>query len=231
MPSAGIKSYVLRRGRITVAQTRGLETLWASYGIEIRPKTDWESIFGRRAPLSLEIGGGYGEAAAELAQANPQDNHIVLEVHTPGVGALLNRLSAAEINNVRVARADAVETLPMFNNGELSCARIFFPDPWPKKRHHKRRLITPTFVKLLAKKVACGGIVHIATDWANYACQIRESFASCKEFTTADNRPLRPPTRFAARASRENRAITDLAYCRCFDAEPTTAKQSDEVGG
>lgn len=223
MPSTGIKSFVLRRGRITAAQTRGLETLWTRYGVEIDPGIEWAEVFGRHAPLSLEIGGGYGEAAAELARTNPEDNHIVMEVHTPGIGALLNRLSSEEIDNVRIIRADAVEALPMFKEGELSCVRIFFPDPWPKKRHHKRRLITGKFVSLLAKKVTCGGVIHIATDWANYVSQIRECFTTNEKFAISAERPFRPRTRFAARASRENRAITDLAYYRLPRGEsPTT---------
>lgn len=214
---AACRSYVLRGGRITAAQRRGLEELAAHYGAEFAAAPDWDSVFGRRAPLALEIGGGYGEAAAHFAATNPEYNYAVLEVHPPGIGALFNKLAAANLQNVRVVRADAAEVLPrIFADGALSCARIFFPDPWQKKRHHKRRLINAGFVELLAKKTAPGGFVHAATDWADYARQIRECFAAAPDFIAGklSDAPPRPPTRFSERAKKEGRAAADLIYLR-----------------
>lgn len=214
----GIKSYVLRRGRMTCGQQRAANKLWSHYGVEVCQAPDWRAIFSRVAPLTVEIGGGYGEAAVALAQACPQDNFVVLEVYAPGIGALLGKLAAAGLQNVRVARADAATALPLFANGEVRGVRVFFPDPWPKKRHRKRRLINPAFVELLAQKIKPGGFVHLATDWAEYAEQMHACFAACEKFfpttAAAAGCGVRPPTRFAARAEREERVATDLIFTR-----------------
>ncbi|MGI9297482.1 MAG: tRNA (guanosine(46)-N7)-methyltransferase TrmB [Gammaproteobacteria bacterium] len=211
----GNKSYASRGGRITSGQRRALKELWTRYGVDSNSAPEWDSVFGRRAPLALEIGGGHGEAAAHLARAIPGHNYAVAEVYPPGIGALLHKLAAADLRNVRVIRADARAVLArMFADGALYCARIFFPDPWPKKRHHKRRLINAVFVDLLAQKIAPGGFAHIATDWADYAAQIRECFAVSPHFQSAPMReyPPRPPTRFAARAG--DGAASDMIYTR-----------------
>ena len=213
--ACGNKSYAARGGRITVGQRRALKELWARYGVSPDVAPDWTSVFGRRAPLALEIGGGHGEAAEQLARDFPEYNHAVMEVYPPGVGALLNKLESAGLPNVRVIRADARTALAaMFADGALHCARLFFPDPWPKKRHRKRRLINAAFVALLAQKIAPGGFAHIATDWADYAAQIRECFAAAPQFESAAaaDYPRRPQTRFAARA--KDGAATDLIYAR-----------------
>lgn len=209
------KSYAVRGGRITSAQQRALKELWNRYGVDFNSAPDWDSVFARRAPLALEIGGGHGEAAAHLAHAVPAHNYVVAEVYPPGIGALLNKLAAAELQNVRVIRADARTALAtIFDDGALHCARIFFPDPWPKKRHHKRRLINAVFVALLATKIKPGGFVHTATDWPDYATQIRQCFAASPYFASVavEDYPPRPPTRFAARA--KEGAAADMIYTR-----------------
>lgn len=211
------RSFVLRGGRITNAQRRGLENLDDRFGAGFCNNPDWDSVFGRRAPLALEIGGGYGEAAAHFAAAFPQYNYAVFEVHPPGIGALYNKLAEQNLQNVRVVRADAAHALPlMFSDQTLSCVRIFFPDPWPKKRHQKRRLINRNFARLLAQKTAPGGFVHAATDWDDYARQIQESFAAVPNFAAAAP-PKRPQTRFAARAQKEGRRAADFAYRKLPD--------------
>ena len=215
-----VRSYVLRGGRITTAQKRGLEELRGRFGVESDSAPDWDFVFGRRAPLALEIGGGYGEAAAHFGAAHPEYNYAVLEVHPPAIGALYNKLAAVKLQNVRVVRADAAEALPrMFADGALACARIFFPDPWQKKRHHKRRLVNADFLAVLAKKIAPGGFVHAATDWADYARQMRECFAAMPQFYAGNlaEAPPRPQTRFAARAEKERRTAADLFYRRGAD--------------
>lgn len=215
-----VRSYVLRGGRITAAQQRGLEEGEERFGAKFAAAPDWDSVFGRRAPLALEIGGGYGEAVVHFAAALPEYNYAVLEVHPPAIGAIYNKLAAAGLENVRVVRADAAEVLPeMFADGALACVRIFFPDPWPKKRHHKRRLVNAAFANMLAKKTASGGFVHLATDWADYARQMRESFAAAPQFYAGEraDAPRRPITRFAARAAKEGRTAEDLVYWRAVD--------------
>ena len=213
---ANIRSYVFRQGRMTIAQKRGLESLWKQYGITADNR-NWEAVFVRHAPLALEIGCGYGEATAHLARHYPQYNYVALEVYPPALGALLNKLAAAQIDNVRVIRADAAEVLlSMFEDSQLYCARIFFPDPWQKRKHHKRRLINAAFARLLAQKIMRGGYIHCATDWADYAKQMRAVFAACDNFAIADKShyPPRPPTRFAGRAAVAGRAVSDLFYTR-----------------
>ncbi len=209
----------MRGGRITVAQRRALENKWNDYGIAADSAPNWQHVFNRSAPLHIEIGCGHGEATAELARLHPQNNYVALETYAPGVGALLHKLTTQNLENVRVVFADAVVALPLvFADGEVDMARIFFPDPWPKKRHHKRRLINAKFVELLAQKITQGGGLHIATDWAHYAEQIRDCFVASAEFASVSamqiNCPPRPPTRFAARAAKENRAAEDLIYQR-----------------
>ena len=231
MLSTENKSYVLRRGRITAAQLRALQTLRARYEILPRRNPDWSAIFGRDAPLALEIGGGYGEAAAQLARSIPEHNYVVLEVHEAGIGALMNHLAAADLHNVRVVRADAAAAVPLlFTAHALHCVRLFFPDPWPKKRHHKRRLLNADFVALLAKKIVGGGFVHAATDWADYATQMRDCFLANPDFVAGGENVSRPQTRFAVRAAAENRAISDLVYVRRGGVPIIAARQSCEVG-
>jgi len=216
-----IRSYVLRQGRTTPAQRRALEELFAHYGIEFRdaPLSPVE-IFGRKAPLVLEIGSGMGETTAAIAAAQPGTDFIAVEVHSPGVGSLLRKIEALELRNLRVVRHDAVEVLShMIADGALAGIHLFFPDPWPKKRHHKRRLVQPGFVALAARKLAPGGILHAATDWPDYAEQMLAVLSAepLLENTAPGFAPrpaLRPPTKFERRGLELGHPVHDLLFRR-----------------
>ena len=172
-----IRSFVLRQGRMSPAQTRAVDTLGRAYVLPFAADTIVEStaVFGRNAPLIVEIGFGMGEATAAIARTLPGNNFIGIEVHTPGVGALLKLIGEQGINNLRIVQHDAVEVLQhMLPDGAVAGFHIFFPDPWPKKRHHKRRLIQAEFVALLVKKLTPNGYIHLATDWQEYALQMCE---------------------------------------------------------
>ena len=166
-----IRSFVRREGRITPAQQRALKDLWPRYGVETSDvPLDYAVIFGRRAPMILEIGFGNGDALVAEAAAHPEYNYIGVEVHRPGIGNLLRNLESLEISNVRVMLADAKEVLAaQIPEASLSGVHLFFPDPWPKKRHHKRRLVQPDFTVLVMRKLVPGGYIHFATDWKDYA--------------------------------------------------------------
>jgi tRNA (guanine-N7-)-methyltransferase len=166
-----IRSYVLRQGRTTAAQARAQRELLPRYGIAyVSQPLDLDAAFGRKAPKILEIGFGMGETTAAIAAAHPENDYLGIEVHAPGVGSLLNRVHALGLTNVRVIQHDAVEVFEhMIAPASLDGVHVFFPDPWPKKRHHKRRLIQPTFVRLLATRMKAGAHLHVATDWQDYA--------------------------------------------------------------
>jgi tRNA (guanine-N7-)-methyltransferase len=166
-PSRSIRSYVLRQGRITDAQRAATERLLPRYGVPYRPEPlDFARLFGRRAPVVLEIGFGMGETTAEIAAANAGTDYLGVEVHSPGVGSLLRQIEARNLGNVRIVQHDAVEVVThMIAPAALSGIHVFFPDPWPKKRHHKRRLLQAPFVRLLATRLQPGGYLHLATDW------------------------------------------------------------------
>lgn len=166
-----IRSFVRREGRITPAQQRALKDLWSRYGLEAgEAPIDFVRVFGRAAPVILEIGFGNGEALAAAAAAHPETDYLGIEVHRPGAGSLLRRLSVQGSSNVRVMLADAKEVLATrIPEASLSAVHLFFPDPWPKKRHHKRRLVQPDFAELVRRKLRPGGYIHLATDWRDYA--------------------------------------------------------------
>jgi tRNA (guanine-N7-)-methyltransferase len=168
-----IRSFVLRQGRVSHAQARNFEDLMPVWGIPYRPEIlDLNEAFGRDAPKILEIGFGMGETTAAIACRHPENDYLGLEVHTPGVGALLKEIGERGLNNVRIIQHDAVEVLQnMIAPDSLSGVHVFFADPWPKKRHHKRRLIQPPLVTLLASRLKSGGYLHCATDWEDYAMQ------------------------------------------------------------
>lgn len=170
-----IRSFVLRQGRFTPAQQRAFDEHWSRYGLDYAgAPRDFAKAFGRTAPLVLEIGFGNGEQLLHSVQAEPERDFIGIEVHRPGVGRLMNALADAEVGNVRLYNHDAVEVLEReIADAALAEVRIYFPDPWHKKRHQKRRLIQPEFLALLASKVAPGGRLHLATDWADYAEHMR----------------------------------------------------------
>jgi tRNA (guanine-N7-)-methyltransferase len=218
-----IRSFVRREGRMTAAQQRALEELWPRYGVEapaapLRP----EQLFGRRAPLVFEIGFGMGDYLCGRVTAEPEHDFFGVEVHRPGVGRLLNRVHVAGCTNLRVACADAVEVLrDWLVDACLDEVVIQFPDPWHKKRHHKRRLIQPAFAQLVARKLKPGGRLQLATDWANYAAHMRDvlNAEALLHNEAADGgfvpRPeARPKTKFEQRGERLGHAVFDLAYRR-----------------
>src|SRR5256885_6388120 len=200
-----IRSYVLRQGRTTPAQSRALEQLYPRYGIPFteRPMAP-HSIFARIAPLVLEIGSGMGETTVAIAKAHPESDFIAVEVHGPGVGSLLNAIEREQLGNVRVIRHDAVEVLQhMMGDESLAALHLFFPDPWPKKRHHKRRLVQPDTASLMARKLALGGVLHAATDWPDYADHMERVFAAEPLLERAERGfTARPGTKIASRGAR-----------------------------
>ena len=210
-----IRSYVLRQGRTTPAQARALEELYPRYGLRFTGEP-LEKPFGREAPLVLEIGSGMGETTAAIAKARPDADFIAAEVHGPGVGSLLNRLASEGLENVRVIRHDAVEVLSrMVADDALAAIHLFFPDPWPKKRHHKRRLVQPEFAALAARKLVSGGLLHAATDWPDYAEHMEKVFSLEPLLQTAGQGFVqRPPTKFEARGRKLGHPIRDLFFRR-----------------
>jgi tRNA (guanine-N7-)-methyltransferase len=206
-----IRSFVLRQGRTTPAQTRALEQLYPKYGLAFsRQKVKSER------PLVLEIGSGMGETTIEIAKAHPEVDFVAVEVHGPGVGSLLNRIEAEKLSNVRVVRHDAVEVLEhMVEDGSLAAIHLFFPDPWPKKRHHKRRLVQSAFAALAARKLARGGVLHAATDWPDYADWMAEVFSKEELLGPAQGGAfLKPLTKFEARGKRLGHPIRELFFRR-----------------
>jgi len=216
-----IRSFVLRQGRMSPAQQRAVDELLPRYGVPYSDeRLDFAALFGRKGPVVLEIGFGMGETTAAIAAAHPQTDFLGIEVHAPGVGALLRRIEAMRLANVRVVRHDAVEVVgSMIPLGTLAGVHVYFPDPWPKKRHHKRRLLQPAFVRALAERLAIGGYLHVATDWADYAEEA---------LTTLGNEPLlrnrsdgfaprpawRPQTKFELRGIKLGHPVFDLVFER-----------------
>jgi len=219
-----IRSFVMRTGRMTVGQTRALEELWPRYGVEFSAEPlSMDSLFGRSAPRTLEIGFGNGEHLAALAAAHPERDYFGIEVHRPGVGHLLLLASTNNLTNMRASSHDAVEVLrEQIGEGSLDEVLVLFPDPWHKKRHHKRRLIQPPFVALIASRLRRGGVLRLATDWEEYALQMLEVLSAAKTlFTnlspTGDWMPRpeeRAPTRFEKRGARLGHGVWDLAFSR-----------------
>jgi tRNA (guanine-N7-)-methyltransferase len=218
-----VRSFVRRAGRMTPSQARALEELWPRFGIgPPTARLDLDQVFGRHAPRTLEIGFGNGDNLAELAARHPERDYFGVEVHDPGVGHLLLRIEREGLSNIRIARHDAVEVLsawlPPASIGETL---IFFPDPWHKKRHHKRRLVQADFLERLARVLQDGGRLHLATDWAPYAEQMLEACESSPFFanTRADGgyaaRPeTRPQTKFERRGLLLGHEVFDLLYRR-----------------
>jgi len=220
-PRRSIRSYVLRQGRVTDAQRRASAELLPRFGICFSRETlDLDRIFGRAAPKILEIGFGMGETTARIAGGHPGNDYLGIEVHTPGVGSLLRRIAALELSNIRIIQHDAVEVLEtMIPPARLDGVHVFFPDPWPKKRHHKRRLIQPPFVALLASRMKHGSYVHVATDWEDYAQQIMEVLSTAPLLAnTTDgyaSRPRhRPLTKFENRGLKLGHSVWDLVFRR-----------------
>jgi tRNA (guanine-N7-)-methyltransferase len=218
-----IRSFVTRSGRITAAQERALEQLWTRYGVEFIPQPlAAQALFGRHAPRTLEIGFGNGANLLALAGAHPERDYLGVEVHRPGVGRLLLALEARALTNVRVICHDAVEVLEhQIPHAFFEETLILFPDPWPKKRHHKRRLIQRPFAALAASRLTRGGVVRLATDWEPYALEMLEVLTATEglENLSASGgfiaRPAeRDPTRFERRGEQLGHAVWDLAFRR-----------------
>ncbi len=220
-PQRPIRSFVLRQSRTSTAQQRAVDTLLPRWGIHYAEQPlDLQTAFGRCAPVVLEIGFGMGESTAACATLHPEQDFLGVEVHTPGVGNLLKLIDAQGLGNVRIVRHDAVEVLRhMLPPGSLAGVHVFFPDPWPKKRHHKRRLIQPPLVHLLAQRLAPGGYLHLATDWEEYARQMLEVLSAepLLENTAAGFAPRpesRPLTKFEQRGLRLGHGVWDLLFRR-----------------
>lgn len=216
-----IRSFVLRQGRISEAQQRAYEQLQSRYAIAYAPlNLNLNTTFGRSATRILEIGFGMGGATAQIAAEHPENDYLGVEVHTPGVGALMRLLDAGAIGNVRTIQHDAVEVLNhMIEPAALDGIHIYFPDPWPKKRHHKRRLIQPPLVKLLASRLKPGGYLHLATDWQEYAEWILEVLQGEPQLknTATDFAPkpdYRPETKFERRGLNLGHGVWDIVFRR-----------------
>jgi len=224
-PHRPVRSFVLRQGRMTPAQQRALDELLPRYGIAFHAAPlDFDRAFGRHAPRVLEIGFGMGETLAALAQARPAEDFLGIEVHSPGVGRLLKCVDELGLANVRVIRHDAVEVVAaMIPPASLAGIHVFFPDPWPKKRHHKRRLLKPAFVHELALRLLPDGYLHVATDWEEYAEEILVTLATEPLLANAAAgfapRPAsRPLTKFEARGLKLGHGVRDVVFRRRADA-------------
>ena len=218
-----VRSFVRREGRLTAGQARALEELWPRYGLEPGDDAiDFTLLFGQDAPVILEIGFGNGESLATIAETHPKNRYIGIEVHRPGVGSLLLRLEERGIGNVRVVSQDASEILQKnIADASLASVYLFFPDPWPKKKHHKRRLLQPGFAQLIRRKLTIGGIFHMATDWQDYAEHMMTVMSEAEGFTNEagqgnySNRPAyRPETKFERRGLNRGHGVWDLVFRR-----------------
>lgn len=218
-----IRSFVRREGRLTPGQQRALDTLWPDYGIDdAEALLDLNTLFGRDAPKVLEIGFGNGASLADMALNQPDHDFIGVEVHRPGVGHLLMAIEEKLLTNVRVACTDAVELIKhRLAPNSLDRVQLYFPDPWHKKRHHKRRIIQPAFVQLLADRIKPGGVLHMATDWENYAEQMLQDVSENSDFINLSEthnyipRPdYRPLTKFEQRGHRLGHGVWDLLFER-----------------
>ena len=216
-----IRSYVLRQGRFSPAQQRAYADLLPRFGVQYAPEpVDFRALFGRSAPVVAEIGFGMGETTARIAAAHPATDFLAVEVHSPGVGSLLKHLEAAGLENVRIVQHDAVEVLrDMVPPASLAGVHLFFPDPWPKKRHHKRRLVQPAFATLVASRLAPGGYFHVATDWEDYANQVLEVLQTTPGLrnTVAGFAPRpewRPETKFERRGIDLGHGVWDIVFTR-----------------
>ncbi|MFK5971005.1 MAG: tRNA (guanosine(46)-N7)-methyltransferase TrmB [Candidatus Marithrix sp.] len=215
-----IRSFVRRNGRITISQRKAIDKLWPVYGVEIAGELNLDTLFGRKAEKHVEIGFGNGDSLIEMAASNPDYDYLGIDVYTSGIGHLLIKIEETQLTNIRIVHADAVEILTHNLTSALDTVYLFFPDPWPKKRHHKRRLIQPAFINLLAQRIKPNGKFHLATDWENYAQHMLSVLEASLEFTNYTNTfsprpPERPLTKFEQRGLRLGHKVWDLLYRRC----------------
>ncbi|MHB0774757.1 tRNA (guanosine(46)-N7)-methyltransferase TrmB [Halomonas sp. WWR20] len=222
-PHRGVKSYVLRAGRMTAAQNRGLEEVWPRLGLTLaQGRQELEALFGRQAPRVVEIGFGMGKSLLEQAERHPETDFIGIEVHAPGVGKLLDEADKRGLTNLRVYREDALEVLQhCLPEASLDTLQLFFPDPWPKKKHHKRRIVQPAFIELVRTRLKIGGTFHLATDWQPYAEHMAEFMSEAPGYrNTATDGPFvprpdfRPLTKFEVRGEKLGHGVWDLIYAR-----------------
>ena len=216
------RTFVRREGRLTQGQQRALEALWPHYGLDVPEQgaVDLDALFGRTAPRVLDIGFGDGEALVEMAAADPDRDYLGVEVHRPGVGHCLLCAEQAQVENLRVATVDAVELIHRHLSARsLAAVQIFFPDPWPKKRHHKRRIFQADFAGLVADRLVPGGLLHLATDWADYSEWMLETLEADERFENTCGPgafvpppPPRPQTKFERRGLRKGHTVHDLIY-------------------
>ncbi|MGR9106045.1 MAG: tRNA (guanosine(46)-N7)-methyltransferase TrmB [Gammaproteobacteria bacterium] len=221
-PVRRIRSFVRRRGRITAAQKEALEKLWPVYGLDPEIRFETRQVFGRKAPLTIEIGFGNGANLAENAARNPQTDYLGIEVHEPGIGHLMNLLATRGIGNVRIYQGDAVDILATkIEDASVDRINLFFPDPWPKKRHHKRRLVSLDFVNLISRKLRPGGYFHAATDCQEYADRITEALENCERLSPITDRveasaviAERSPTRFEQRGLSLGYPVREILFLK-----------------
>ncbi len=215
-----IKSYVVRGGRLTPSQQKALDQYWPLYGLDLQSgQLDWRAVFGNEQPLVFEIGFGMGDSLVQMAAEHPGQNFIGVDVHPPGIGMILRKIAEQGLSNVRIYQEDAKQVLAdCIEDASLDKVQIYFPDPWHKKRHHKRRLIQPDFMGQLLPKLKLGGVIHLATDWQNYAEQMMEVLSAVTElkncagdgnFSTQHERPV---TKFEKRGERLGHGVWDLLF-------------------
>ncbi|NVK31497.1 MAG: tRNA (guanosine(46)-N7)-methyltransferase TrmB [Gammaproteobacteria bacterium] len=216
-----VRSFVLRTSRLTQAQAKALDELWPTMGWDADAPLNINTLFGRDAPLWIEIGIGNGDALLHAAKLNPSKNLIGIEVHTPGVGHCLLGAQREQIDNIRLAKTDAMDILRQcVPDNSVEQLNLYFPDPWHKKRHHKRRIVNDEFVSLVHQKLIAGGKLHMATDWQDYADWMQETLARHADKFTLSDHPIdqrpdwRPETRFERRGQRLGHSISDLIYCK-----------------
>ncbi|MEW8659032.1 MAG: tRNA (guanosine(46)-N7)-methyltransferase TrmB [Candidatus Thiodiazotropha endolucinida] len=216
-----IRSYVLRQGRLTEGQQRAFQALWPQYGLTLdQQPLRFASLFGREAPVTLEIGFGNGEALAQIAARHPEQDFLGVEVHTPGVGHLMLKLAEQASDNVRIVQADAMELLRHhMPEAALDRVQLYFPDPWHKRRHHKRRIVQQAFADLIHQALKPGGVIHMATDWEEYARQMLDVFTQHDGFRNQAGkgnfspRPdTRPLTKFEQRGQQLGHGVWDLLF-------------------
>lgn len=218
-----IKSYVVRSGRMTPGQEKAYQENWSQYGVEADGwMLDFQQLYGRNAPVILEIGFGMGDSLFEMAVNNPHNNYLGIEVHKPGVGRLLGNIKKQALTNLKVMKSDAVEVLSkQIPDESLSAVYLFFPDPWHKTRHHKRRIVQDDFIQLVRQKLQPGGQFHMATDWQNYAEYMLEHMQRAEGFENASTdgtyipRPdYRPITKFERRGERLGHGVWDILFTK-----------------